>query len=155
MWSSKRAGARKLVLACLSACFVASSMSQSPNSDHSTLVVVGRRDIEADKLSAEQVARIYFRQATSLPTGAHVEPLDLREGSPLYIDFYSRVTGKSPAQVRAYWARQSFSGMGIPPRQFASTSDVIKVLLKTPGTIAYIPKKDLEDELKVLLDIGK
>ena len=87
MWSSKRAGARKLVLACLSACFVASSMSQSPNSDHSTLVVVGRRDIEADKLSAEQVARINFRQAISLPTGPTVDTPALREGSEPFLAF--------------------------------------------------------------------
>jgi hypothetical protein len=155
MWCFRRASGKHLALACLSVCFVASSMSESSNGDKGTIVVVGRRDIEPDQLSAEQVARIYFKQSTSLPAGGPVEPFDLREGSPLYVEFYSRVMGKSPAQVRAYWARQSFSGMGIPPRQFASTAEAIKLVLKTPGAIAYVQKKDLEDGLKVLLDTGK
>lgn len=134
---------------------MAPSLSDSSNSEGATLVVVGRRDIEVDKLSAEQVARFYLKQSTTLPSGSAIEPLDLREGTPLYVEFYNRVMGKSPAQVRAYWARQSFSGMGIPPRQLLSPADAVKVVLKTLGTIAYIQKKDLEDGLKVLLDTGK
>ena len=155
MWFFRRANRRNIGLACLLACVMVPSMSDSSNSDSSAMVVVGRRDLEADKLSVEQVARIYLKQLTSLPAGAAVEPVDLREGTALYVEFYSRVTGKSPTQVRAYWARQSFSGMGIPPRQLASSAEAIKAVLKTPGAIAYIQKKDLEDGLKVLLELGK
>jgi ABC-type phosphate transport system substrate-binding protein len=56
-----------------------------------------------------------------------------------------------PAVVRAYWARQSFTGMGFRP-QADSAEEVSKLVQATPGAIGYIHKKQVAPALKVVLE---
>lgn len=125
------------------------------NLDNSNLVVVARRDIDIDSLSKDQVTRIYLKQISTLPNGKPVEPLDLAEGSPVYQDFYAKVIGKTPVQIRSYWSRQAFTGMAIAPKQYASAAEVRQALANVPGTLAYLARKDVNDQLKVLFDPNK
>ena len=62
------------------------------------------------------------------------------------------MTGRSAGQVRAYWARQSFTGMGFPPKQADSAEEVSKLVQATPGAIGYIHKEQVAPALKVVLE---
>lgn len=117
-----------------------------------SVVVVVNRDTPVDKLSADQTTQLFLKQVQTWPDGKPVQPIDIREGAPLRAEFYSKVTGRSPGQLRAYWARQSFTGMGFPPKQVESAEDVSKLVQATPGAIGYVGKKQVPPTLKVVLD---
>jgi len=77
-------------------------------------------------------------------------PVDQPESSPLRNEFYLKVTNKSAAQARAYWAKLYFTGRGVPPREGTSSEDVKKILNATPGAIGYIDQSALDDSVRVV-----
>lgn len=115
------------------------------------LIVIAHKDVALDKISAERVTQIYLRQQQNWPDGQPIQPIDLREGAGLRRAFYDQVTGRSPGQLRAYWARQSFTGMGLPPRQVDSDEEVTRMVQSTPGAIGYVSRKPSAAGVKVLL----
>lgn len=119
------------------------------------VVVIANKDAPVDKIERDQATQIFLKQVQSWPDGSAIQPVDLREGTPLRAEFYSKVTGRSVAQVRSYWARQAFTGMGFPPKQVASAEDVSKAVQNTPGSIGYVARKEGETGVKVLLEVAK
>ena len=121
-------------------------------SAQNTVVVIGNRAIPVDKIDASQTTQIFLKQVQTWSNGKPIQPIDIKEGSPLRMEFYTKITGRSPGQLRAYWARQSFTGMGFPPRDVATAADVSKVVQATPGAIGYIDKRSADESIKILLD---
>jgi ABC-type phosphate transport system substrate-binding protein len=118
----------------------------------SSIVVIANKSVPVDKIDTGQATQIFLKQVNTWPDGAPIQPVDIAEGSPLRAEFYSRVTGRSPGQLRAYWARQAFTGMGFPPRELATAEDVTKAVQATPGSIGYVDRKNSDGSTKVVLD---
>ncbi len=114
------------------------------------LVVVAGSQSPLNHLSREQVADIYLGRVTTLPGGTSALPLDLPASSPEREIFYNQITGKTAAQIRAYWAKMSFTGKGTPPRTVASAADIKKLTLSKPGAVAYLAEGTLDGSVKVL-----
>jgi ABC-type phosphate transport system substrate-binding protein len=137
---------RLLVLAVLWAIAGPALAQSSP-------VVIANKAVPVDKIDPGQATQIFLKQVQTWPDGVPIEPVDIKEGSQLRIDFYARVTGRTPAQLRAYWARQAFTGMGFPPREVATAEDVIRAVQSRRGGIGYVDRKDVDDTgTKILLD---
>ncbi|GAB3357722.1 MULTISPECIES: phosphate ABC transporter substrate-binding protein [Giesbergeria] len=117
-----------------------------------SVVVIAHRAVPVEKLDPSQATQIFLKQVQTWPDGKPIQPIDIKEGAPLRMEFYSKVTGRSPGQLRAYWARQAFTGMGFPPREVATAADVSKAVQATPGAIGYIDRKSAEGNVKVVLD---
>jgi ABC-type phosphate transport system substrate-binding protein len=117
------------------------------------IVVVAGTHSPVNHLSREQVADIYMGRVTTLPGGTNALPLDLPASRPEREAFYSEITGKSAAQVRAYWARMSFTGKGIPPKQVRNDADLKKFAGSKPGAIGYIEEDALDGSVKVLFSL--
>ncbi|MGE3925022.1 MAG: hypothetical protein AB7G13_18985 [Lautropia sp.] len=115
-------------------------------------VIIANKSVSIDRIDAGQATQIFLKQIHTWPDGVPIEPVDIKEGSPLRIDFYAKITGRTPAQLRAYWARQSFTGMGFPPREVATAEDVSRAVRAQRGAVGYIDRKDVDDSTKVLLD---
>lgn len=124
----------------------------APAFGEAQVVIVANRAVPVEKLNTDQAAQIFLKQNQTWPDGHPIYPIDIREGSPLRTEFYSKVTGRSPSQLRAYWARQAFTGMGFPPKQAESAEEVAKMVQATPGAIGYVGKKQAEAPVKVLLE---
>lgn len=118
-------------------------------------VVIANKSVSIERIDAGQATQIFLRQLQKWPDGVPIEPVDIKEGSPLRAEFYARVTGRTPGQLRAYWARQAFTGMGFPPREVATAEDVARAVRAQPGGIGYIDRKDVDDSTKVLLDTAR
>jgi len=71
-------------------------------------------------MTQEQVAAIFLGKSATLPSGATAVPADLPEGSATHELFYSKAAGKTSAQVKATWARLTFSGKATPPKELGS-----------------------------------
>ena len=113
-------------------------------------VVVGAKTANP-AISREQATAIFLGKNSNLPSGAPAVLFDLPESNPLRDEFYTKVTGKSAAQVKAHWAKMSFTGKGTPPREVGSSSELKKVIAGIAGGIGYIEKAALDDSVRSVL----
>jgi ABC-type phosphate transport system substrate-binding protein len=101
-------------------------------------------------LNADQVADIFLGKTSHFPDGTQATPVDQSEDSPARERFYAQFTGKSPAQVKAYWSKMIFTGRGQPPRQVPSNTDAKKYVAQNPNTIGYIDVSQVDDSVRVV-----
>jgi ABC-type phosphate transport system substrate-binding protein len=140
------------ILAFAAIVAIAGWFSVSVAMAQSTLAVVVNKDVPIEKVDAGQATQLFLRQVTTWSDGVRVQPVDLTQGNPLRAEFYSRITGRSPGQLRAYWARQAFTGMGVPLREVATVEDVSRFILSTPGAIGYVERRNIDTGLKIVLE---
>jgi ABC-type phosphate transport system substrate-binding protein len=115
------------------------------------VVVVVSSKSAAGSLTAAQAADIFLGKATSFPSGGQAIPIDQSEGSAIRDEFYTKVGGKSAAQVKAYWSKIIFSGKGQPPKEVADSAAVKKLIADNPNVIGYIDKGAVDGSVKVVL----
>ncbi len=121
------------------ACLTVSAMARAE------VVVVAGASSSVGSLSREQVADIFLGKNMA------ATPVDQAESNPIREEFYSKVTGRSAAQVRSYWAKQAFTGKGTPPKEAQASNEVKKMLGGNPALIGYIEKSAVDSSVKVLL----
>jgi ABC-type phosphate transport system substrate-binding protein len=126
-------------------------LSGSALADES-LQVIANPTVPVDKVDPAQATQIFLKQVRTWSDGTVIEPIDLEEDSPLREEFYREVTGRGQAQLRAYWARQAFTGMGFPPLQANGSDEAARIVKETPGAIGYTLERDVDGSLKVVLD---
>jgi len=117
------------------------------------LVVIVNPKNPAASMSAEQVAQVFLGRSTSFPGGGAATPLDQKEGVAVRDEFYTKVADKSPGQVKAYWAKQMFSGNGSPPRELGSSADVKRAVAADPSAIGYVEKGAVDSSVKGVLTV--
>lgn len=101
-------------------------------------------------LSAAQLADIFLGKTARFPDGTPAVPIDLADDSPMRERFYARYTGKSPAQLKAHWAKIIFTGRGQPPRQVTGSAEAKKAVADDPQAIGYIDSRLVDSQLRVL-----
>ena len=101
-------------------------------------------------LTQTQVSDIFFGKVSHFPDGGVAVPIDLAENSPERNEFYERLAGKSPAQIKAYWSRIIFTGRGQPPKAVSSGVEMKKRIAENPSAIGYIDAKLVDASVKVL-----
>ena len=101
-------------------------------------------------LNTAQVADIFLGKTNRFPDGTVAVPIDLSEEAPERERFYAQYTGKSPAQVKAYWSKIIFTGRGQPPRQAASGREMRKLVAENPNAIGYIDPSLVDASVRVL-----
>ena len=100
-------------------------------------------------LAKQQISDLFLGKAASFPDGTPAVPLEQTEGSAAREEFHGKVTGKSGAQLRAYWSKQVFSGKGSPPKEVTG-ADMKRLLADNPSTIGYIDKAALDASLRAV-----
>ena len=98
-----------------------------------------------------QLADIYLGRTSRFPDGTPAIPCDLPEGSPLREAFYTKVVGKTAAQMRAHWSKIIFTGRGQPPREVRSAEEAKRLVVEHPGVVCYIDRSQVDRNLNVLL----
>ena len=101
-------------------------------------------------MTADQVSAIFLGKSATLPSGATALPTDLPDSAGTRELFYTKVTAKSTAQVKAAWSRLVFSGKATPPKELASSADVKKFVAANPDAIGYIEKSAVDSSVKVI-----
>lgn len=104
-------------------------------------------------MTPEQVSAIFLGKTQTLPSGQTAVPADLPEASQARDVFYSKAAGKSAAQVKATWARLTFSGKATPPKEVPTAADVKKHVANNPDAIGYIEKSAVDGTVKVVLTV--
>ena len=127
------------------AALVCGAMIASVASAGDVVVVMGA---SAAPLTKDQVANVYLGKSTDL------KPVDLPEASATRQDFYKKATDRDAAQVKAVWARLTFTGGGQPPKEMADAAAVKKAVAADPKTVGYIEKSDVDASVKVVLSLN-
>lgn len=120
--------------------------------DAEELVVVMARQGDTVTLTRNQVVDIFLGRLQQLPDGRRIIPLDQAEQSEARERFYREVLERTPAQVRAHWARLVFTGRGSPPRSVALPESVVGAIHEDSRVIAYLYRRDLDASLAVVFD---
>ncbi|WP_281629846.1 hypothetical protein [Vibrio sp. St2] len=109
---------------------------------------------EINVLRSNQVKMLY-RGRTSSIGGQPIRLMDLPKNSTQRQDFYYSLLNKSPAQMNAIWARQSFSGKTPAPNEIAHTSmkNITLWLSEHPNGIAYVPVDMIPEQANVLFTL--
>lgn len=124
------------------------SLSASAVTAEVVAVVSTRSPVTA--LSQNQLVDIFLGKLNRLPNGQLAMPIDQAEDSPAREEFYERYAGKSPAQVKAHWAKVIFTGRGQPPVTAPGPAEVKKQLAENPNAIGYIDRKAVDDSVRVV-----
>jgi ABC-type phosphate transport system substrate-binding protein len=142
------AGMKRLHTRLLAALLLALSAGCAQSGDL-VVIVAARSPIES--LKPDQVAAIFLGQSPRFPSGALATALDQPIGSPERDQFYQRVTGKSPALLKAYWSKMVFTGRGQPPRELAGSAAVRRAVAEDPALIGYIEREALDPSVRPVL----
>lgn len=106
-----------------------------------------------DHLERKQVVDLFMGRVSAFPTGAPAQTLDLQTGSPGRALFYKSLTGKSEAQVDAYWATLVFAGRMSPPKQLTNDNALIAAVTENVAAIAYVSPRELPASVKVVMEL--
>ena len=139
--------ARLFVLALLT-CLALSCPAQADD-----LVVVVNPKIGVNKLTRQEVIDIYMGRTRQLPSGATALPLDVSPSQPERARFYEQLTGKSIAEINAYWARLMFSGRASPPAQVRNQEEALLMVMDNRSALSYIERSKVTPQVKVVFEL--
>jgi ABC-type phosphate transport system substrate-binding protein len=108
-------------------------------------VIVSNKN-STSQMSAEEISRIYLGKSNAM------KPIDNGGASPVRAQFYSKVTGKDEAQVKAIWSKLVFTGKATPPKKLGSDSEVVQAVASDPNAIGYIDKAAVTSSVKVIFE---
>jgi hypothetical protein len=121
-------------------------------SDGETLAIVVGRTSPVTTVSLDDLREIYLRRRRVWPNGTPVVPINLPPDNPLREAFSRRVLGRTPADLMGYWNARYFEGIR-PPLVLLTPAAVRAYLQRQPEGIAYLPLEEVDDSLRVLLEL--
>ncbi|QBF84452.1 phosphate ABC transporter substrate-binding protein [Shewanella maritima] len=86
-----------------------------------------------------------------LGKGSSYVVYELDEGNATRSEFHSAVTGKSDAQLKAYWSKQVFTGKGNPPATVSDAAAMKAAVAADANAIGYIDEADVDGSVKIIL----
>lgn len=114
------------------------------------LVVVVSAQNPIGSLSRAELADIYLGRRQRFPDGAQVVPIDQKDSSVAYEEFYGAYLGRSLAQVTAHWSKLIFTGRGHPPRAVADAGAAAEIVAANPHAIGYIERGLVNERLRIV-----
>lgn len=118
------------------------------------LVVVTSQKSGIEYLSRQEVVNLYMGRLRTNTAGNTATPLDLAVDTPERVEFYRLLVNKEPADIKAYWSRLVFSGGARPPQSAENIDELIRTISQTPGLVGYLPRKQLDNRLKVIYEFS-
>lgn len=118
---------------------------------HAEVVVVMSARSDVATLTPAQVSQIFLAKSSSLPGGGRAVAIDQAEGAAVRDAFYTKVTSRDAAQLRAYWSQLMFTGKAQRPKQVTGDAAVKREVAATAGAIGYIDSASVDASVKVVL----
>ena len=103
------------------------------------VVVIGHPTLPVSELDPQKVKDIWLGKIKHLAGNVPVRPIDQSPNSKVRDEFYMKSLDKSPQQVKAYWARITFTGKDNAPLTFNddATGGTSITLNLSPGVQYY------------------
>lgn len=117
---------------------------------HAEVTVVVSPANPLKQLTIEQAAHLFLGKTTHFPDGSPARVIDLPEGSAIRDAFYQKLVGKSPVNMKAYWAKMIFTGKGVPPKEVPDSMAVKRLITSNPAYIGYLSDDDIDVHVKLV-----
>jgi len=111
--------------------------------------VIANLSVQIDKISADEVKKIFLEEKNSLADGTHVEPVFEKNG-PAHEAFLRQYLGSTDNDLRFYFQALVFSGRGSTPKELRSDAEVVAYVAKTRGAIGYVSAETSTEGVKTL-----
>lgn len=102
------------------------------------------------KIDAPTVARVFLGREVYVG-GVAVTAVNAATGNALRSRFLQVFVKKDEDSYTGHWIVSRYSGLGAPPKELASSADVVKFVQSTPGAIGYIDEADIKPGMNVLI----
>ncbi len=112
------------------------------------IVVIGHPGL--DRLDVATLQRIFTGRVVEVG-GVTVNPVNVSQGNPVRSRFLAAFLNQDEEKYLAYWTVRRYIGKGVPPREFATASEVIRFVQSTPGGIGYVDESSLPAGANVLV----
>lgn len=122
----------------------------APASARADVVPVVSARSPVTTLTRDQLADIFLGRRARYPDGSAAVPIDQSEGSQARVEFYSRYTGMSPGQLKAFWSKIIFMGRGEPPRAVGSARQLKRLLAANQEAIAYLERSQVDASVHIV-----
>ena len=142
---------RRGILGTVIAAACVLALAGTPAADKVGFVLIVHPDNPVASVDDDFLRGAYLKRASRWSDGTTVRPLDLPARFPARDEFTRKVLRKTPAQLRAYWNQQIFSGKGVPPPEADSIEAAISYVLANPGAVGYLPTGAEPGGAKVIL----
>ena len=101
------------------------------------LVIIANPDLDDNSIGPRDLQRIYLGKQTQWKDDTSIVPVMLKSG-PLHDEFIEGYIDRSVQRFVTYWRQMVFTGKGVPPKSFASESDLVDFVARTPGSVGYV-----------------
>ncbi len=115
------------------------------------VAVIVHPDSAVTAITQREAIDVFLGKTRQLRNGTRLIPLDQQAGSSVRDEFYRLAANKSASQLKAYWARQVFTGQGEPPMSIMDNSEVKLLVSQNPNMIGYIDAQLVDASVKAVL----
>ena len=140
--------AKKLIAALMS---IAGALLLPLAARAEVAVIVNSANEQALDINA--VARIFLAQAKVYPGGSEAISIDQKEGNKIREEFQDKLFQQAPPEIKAFWARQKFTGVLRRLPTFDNDQAILEYIEKTPNAIGYIDAAKVTGKVRVLLKL--
>lgn len=101
-------------------------------------------------LDDDVIASLFLGQVRSYPGGGDALPINQPGSGAVAQEFAAKYLKKTPPQLKAYWSKQVFTGVGRPPKELEGDEAVMNFVAANPGAIGYVEASKLIAGVKAL-----
>lgn len=131
----------------LLACCVVSMLTALPCYAELAVIV---HPSNASSMDKDAITRIFLGKSRAFPSGGESIPIAFPEGTPESDEFSQSILGKTPKQLKAYWAKMIFTGKGTPPKQVPTAQEIVNLVANNPNFIGFVPAGSVSGSVKVV-----
>ncbi|MBL1275414.1 MAG: hypothetical protein COB30_004955 [Ectothiorhodospiraceae bacterium] len=117
------------------------------------VVIIGNKSLAVESVTLKQAKKLWLKKSLKLPGTGKVKLVDQFKANATYTEFYRKIVKKKPSQLKAYWAKVTFTGKAFPPEQMADDASVIDWVANTSNAMGYVDGSAVNDSVKRLLTV--
>lgn len=127
-----------------------STTTEEAIATESRVVVITSSSFDPGAIPINTLRAIFMMRMARWTDGTPVKVYVFSDSSPEHEAFSKEILQFFPRQLRLAWDRQVFSGLGQYPEQVDSAQEMISKVIATPGSVGYISKKEVNEDVRIL-----
>jgi len=113
------------------------------------VIIIGHTSVP--KLDEATLQKIFTGKIIDV-SGVNVIAVNAQVNHPSRTRFLQQYLNQNEEKYTAYWTVRRYIGKGTPPKEFASSAEIIQFVMSTPGAVGYIDEADAKgSNLHILL----
>ncbi len=129
-------------------CLLSAAFAAWPAHGDDIVIIVHKENLNAIDLAF--VKRVYTGAIKGWPDGSPVFALTQPEDTAAHLAFTTTVLGKTPANLRAIWSQNIFTGKGLPPKVAGADVEMRRLVAANRHAIGYIAGAHVDASVRVI-----